>query len=271
MATPFSKATWNFPVRFDLVARALAMRTTPALANRFSLPLTPDAVLTIRDLEFVTIDTGALGLAPLPIHVTLASLPSDDLAVYDDVMRFAADACRAAFPRADVLISDTSPIAAGALDPRRRRIRRATCGPLSPSRRRTALKRGRSGAGARSGARRSAGPLLARVIGGKAAVEQQRSLRLIAASGLFDRDWYLAAYPDVASCGTDADKHYLEHGWREGRDPGPHFSTKAYLKANPDVAAQGLNPLLHYAGYGEAEGRRISPSLRQRAATLSAD
>src|SRR4051794_28021212 len=79
--------------------------------------------------------------------------------------------------------------------------------------------------------------------------------RLIADTSLFDRDWYLRTYPDVAAAGVDALIHYLENGWEEGRDPGPEFATTAYLQANPDVARSGVNPLVHYIEFGHAEGR----------------
>ena len=38
---------------------------------------------------------------------------------------------------------------------------------------------------------------------------------------LFDADWYLAQYEDVARSGLDPLAHYLKHGAAEGRDPGP--------------------------------------------------
>jgi O-antigen biosynthesis protein len=68
----------------------------------------------------------------------------------------------------------------------------------------------------------------------------------IALRKIFDGDWYLATYPDVARAGLDPLSHYLEHGAAEGRDPGPSFSTRGYLRSYPDVAALGVNPLLHY-------------------------
>lgn len=88
--------------------------------------------------------------------------------------------------------------------------------------------------------------------------KKRRHLNVAAleASKLFDRAWYLDTYPDVAASGMDPVVHYLEFGWREGRDPSPQFSTTAYLKANADVAAHGANPLLHYVEYGHFEGRR---------------
>jgi hypothetical protein len=92
----------------------------------------------------------------------------------------------------------------------------------------------------------------------KAPSERRRraeQLQTIASSGLFDSDWYLATYPDVAAASVDPLVHFHDLGWREGRDPGPEFATSGYLKANPDVARSGLNPLLHYIEFGRSEGR----------------
>lgn len=73
--------------------------------------------------------------------------------------------------------------------------------------------------------------------------------------GLFDADWYGAMYPDVVSEGQTALYHYMNHGYKEGRDPGPNFSTQFYLTAYPDVGPSGINPLVHFIRYGRAEGR----------------
>jgi GT2 family glycosyltransferase/glycosyltransferase involved in cell wall biosynthesis/SAM-dependent methyltransferase/uncharacterized protein YbaR (Trm112 family) len=88
-----------------------------------------------------------------------------------------------------------------------------------------------------------------------ARLEFHRQADVIRQSLLFDREWYLEQYPDVARAGADPVTHYLLNGAADGRDPGPHFSTTGYLAANPDVTASGLNPLVHYVIYGEAEGR----------------
>ncbi len=80
----------------------------------------------------------------------------------------------------------------------------------------------------------------------------------IALRKIFDGDWYLATYPDVAATGLDPLSHYLEYGAAEGRDPGLTFSTRGYLQSYPDVAALGVNPLLHYVQFGRAEGRKKS-------------
>ncbi len=82
-----------------------------------------------------------------------------------------------------------------------------------------------------------------------------RDSREVARSGLFDSDWYRRTYSDVAAVGIPPIQHYLTHGARELRDPGPAFSTRGYLRANPDVAESGMNPLLHYLRHGRSEGR----------------
>lgn len=91
------------------------------------------------------------------------------------------------------------------------------------------------------------------------AFEKLRALIATSANredGLFDADWYEKTYPDIISEGQTAIYHYLYHGHKEGRDPGPNFDTRFYLTTYPDVGASGLNPLLHYILHGRAEGRQ---------------
>ena len=73
-----------------------------------------------------------------------------------------------------------------------------------------------------------------------------REIDIIAASGFFDRAWYLAEHPDVKAVGLDPIEHYLLIGAALLRDPSPKFSTKEYLDRRPDVQASGANPLVHF-------------------------
>jgi GT2 family glycosyltransferase len=82
------------------------------------------------------------------------------------------------------------------------------------------------------------------------------------ASGLFDPDFYLDRYPDVAATGADPVAHYLRLGWREGREPSPRFDAALYVESYPDVAEARANPLVHYLRYGRAEGRIARPLPR---------
>ncbi|MBR0681725.1 glycosyltransferase [Roseomonas eburnea] len=81
----------------------------------------------------------------------------------------------------------------------------------------------------------------------------------LARTGLFDADFYLATYPDIAAAGIEPFEHFYDHGYREGRRPNPYFDPLWYLGQHPDVVAGGLNPLLHYALHGDAEGRKPGP------------
>lgn len=81
-------------------------------------------------------------------------------------------------------------------------------------------------------------------------------------SDLFDADWYLQRYPDVKAAGFDPLHHYMNHGWRESRNPNILFDTDFYLKSNPDVSSEGFNPLTHYVRHGSSERRDTSPKYR---------
>ncbi|GAH03569.1 unnamed protein product [marine sediment metagenome] len=83
--------------------------------------------------------------------------------------------------------------------------------------------------------------------------DKRDDYKLICGPNGVDQVWYLEKYSDVADAGVDPIFHYLEYGWREGRDPRPDFSTSAYLTANEDVARAGCNPLVHYIRLGRPE------------------
>jgi O-antigen biosynthesis protein len=85
--------------------------------------------------------------------------------------------------------------------------------------------------------------------------EDAKDLEAIRNSLFFNSADYLETNPDVRAAVMDAAFHYLVHGGREGRDPGPFFSTKAYLTRYPDVSEAGLNALLHYEPRGRRENR----------------
>lgn len=116
---------------------------------------------------------------------------------------------------------------------------------------------GRADAFVRSFGRRSTRKVL-RLFGLGDLRSRAQEAALLRSSTLFDDQWYLAKYSDVAAAGLDPARHYLDSGWREGRDPGSSFSTEGYLRSNPDVAQSGVNPLLHYIEFGYSEGRSVS-------------
>src|SRR5690606_5783129 len=97
---------------------------------------------------------------------------------------------------------------------------------------------------------------------GKASIYDE-DISTIRASGLFDREYYLSRYPDVAKAGMDPVEHYVIHGTNEGRSPRPDFDTWFYLRENPDVIIDKLNPFRHYIEKGRGEGRETLPEERK--------
>ena len=58
---------------------------------------------------------------------------------------------------------------------------------------------------------------------------EKRQTELVKHSKLFDSKWYLANNPDVRSKKMSAAKHYVKHGWKEGRNPSQNFDGNAYI------------------------------------------
>ena len=71
---------------------------------------------------------------------------------------------------------------------------------------------------------------------------------------LFDSNYYLEKYPDVAAAGVNPLHHYCDAGWTENRSPHPLFDGAFYLRRYPEVAKAKLNPLLHYLRGGSRNG-----------------
>ena len=100
-------------------------------------------------------------------------------------------------------------------------------------------------------------------------------IKLIENSVLFDADWYKKTYG--LGKYLDAAKHYLEVGWREGKEPSPFFSTADYLTKNHDVRDADVNALLHFLKYGFNEGRyrdeikKVMPEILKRHPECRAD
>ena len=87
--------------------------------------------------------------------------------------------------------------------------------------------------------------------------EIRAQMKVLLGSGLFDEQWYLVNYPDVAKNNIDPLEHYLLHGADERRNPSKLFDTRYYMQKYPDVVNSGLNPLIHYVKHGINEGRKV--------------
>lgn len=89
--------------------------------------------------------------------------------------------------------------------------------------------------------------------------QERAAAREIRASDLFDANWYLGQYPDVAVAGYDPATHYARLGLLQHRQPGPDFDAIWYLEHHREAMQPGQNPLLHYLRIGHQAGLRIKP------------
>ena len=82
-------------------------------------------------------------------------------------------------------------------------------------------------------------PLICR---GSMAIRKANLKKVLQTKDLFDADWYLAAYPDIAAAGVEPLTHFINHGINEGRDPTPYLSVSglAYIKGKSNFEAISL-------------------------------
>lgn len=86
----------------------------------------------------------------------------------------------------------------------------------------------------------------------------QHRVKRIRESGLFDTQFYLETYKDVAQTGLDPIEHFIKFGAQMGRDPSRDFSTRFYATNNPVVTRENLNPLIHFINQ-QKKGKGITP------------
>lgn len=90
-------------------------------------------------------------------------------------------------------------------------------------------------------------------------------------AGFFNENYYARHNSDVVSAGVDLAAHYVNFGWREGREPSEHFDGQYYLRRYADVSEAGLCPLIHYLRYGLTEGRFVSARMEYASAVHTQD
>lgn len=99
------------------------------------------------------------------------------------------------------------------------------------------------------------------------------SIRSRRVQKLFDAQYYTAQYPDVSDYGGGPLDHYLRHGFREGRDPSPNFSTLYYKDRYLKTAGMGRSPLEAHVEAGAAvrTGRPTKPVTPEAYHAVQAD
>ncbi len=87
----------------------------------------------------------------------------------------------------------------------------------------------------------------------------EAEIKKIKESGLFDPDWYLKQYPDIAALNMDPIEHYCWLGARLRRNPSACFETSFYITSYPDAAESDINPLIYYIDIGKSKGHKTVP------------
>ncbi|AYA63004.1 glycosyltransferase [Alteromonas sp. RKMC-009] len=82
-------------------------------------------------------------------------------------------------------------------------------------------------------------PLICR---GSLEIRKANLKKALKTKDLFDPDWYIDAYPDIAAASVDPLTHFINHGIDEGRDPNPYLSVSglAYIKGKSNFEAISL-------------------------------
>ncbi len=69
---------------------------------------------------------------------------------------------------------------------------------------------------------------------------------IIKKSKLFDTRYYLRQNEDIRTADINPLLHFINWGWKEGRNPSESFNTKLYLSEHPELKNSKRNPLIHY-------------------------
>ena len=76
---------------------------------------------------------------------------------------------------------------------------------------------------------------------------------IIINSGLFDAKYYLLQNPDIRDAKIDPLTHFINHGWKEKRNPSAKFNLKRYLKRYPELIELDINPIVDYVKKGKPD------------------
>jgi hypothetical protein len=75
-------------------------------------------------------------------------------------------------------------------------------------------------------------------------------------SGTFDSKYYLLNNPDVLEADIDPLLHFVQIGWKEGREPSPHFSLKNIIKQNSELGNGNINSIIQFMENNKRSGHQ---------------
>jgi lipopolysaccharide biosynthesis protein len=93
-------------------------------------------------------------------------------------------------------------------------------------------------------------------------IKNLKAYFIIWRSGLFDKKYYLKKYPDVRKADIDPLIHFVNNGWKEGRNPSESFDIEIYLLEHSELKEANTNPLVHYIKLVRQEKLTKRPTLK---------
>ena len=79
-------------------------------------------------------------------------------------------------------------------------------------------------------------------------------IELIHRSGLFNEQWYLSRYPDIARAKILPIRHFAEYGAAECRNPSSAFDSEHYANCYPHYSETYRSPIEHFIRIGRQQG-----------------
>ena len=76
-------------------------------------------------------------------------------------------------------------------------------------------------------------------------MKKKSDYEILKKSKLFNKKFYYKNNIEIKNQKVDPIKHFLEKGWKEGKNPSNLFDVNFYLNNNKDVKESGINPLIH--------------------------
>ncbi len=108
--TFFSKARWNFPIRFEVdVVGRLEMLVSPAAVRRFDPAVRKDRSIRIGESDYMSVDLDKYGISPKYVYLDDRGAWKRDGSLYSSCMNFIENCCHVIIGDADVIVSDLQP------------------------------------------------------------------------------------------------------------------------------------------------------------------
>ncbi len=97
--------------------------------------------------------------------------------------------------------------------------------------------------------------------------ELSNAKKIILANNLFDKEYYNTQYPEVSKESDDLLEHYLNKGYKEGRNPSELFDNDLYIEKHDFLKEYDINPLVFHVLYEDFENNSFEDEIKNEILT----